>query len=519
MKMKIPKIPKILFGGALIKGGVTLYGAIKSDYVKNPQKKQHKVLAKILTKAATTSFGKKYGFDEILVSEDIYGEFTKRVPVFDYNSMHDRWWYRAMLGEHDVTWAGKLQHFALSSGTSGSPSKYIPVTRDMIKHIQKTSIRQILSMSKYSLPADIFTKGMLMLGGSTHLQYNGTYYAGDLSGITTGNIPFWFQHYFKPGKAIAKESDWQVKLDEIVKNAPNWDIAAIVGVPAWHTILMERIIERYHLNTIHDIWPNLSIFCHGGVSISPYMKGFEKLFGKPMIYIETYLASEGFIAFQNRPNSKGMELVLNLGIFFEFIPFDDDNFHNDGSVKPNPIVLPLEKLEEGKEYALLLTSVAGAYRYLIGDTIKLTDKKYNEIVITGRTKSFLSICGEHLSVDNLNCAIARISKKRDIEIPEYCVVGETSGNMFAHRWYIACNENLSPQEIAMELDTYLGEINDDYRTERLEAIRNVFVEILPVNVFYEYMREQGKEGAQNKFPRVLRGDAAEKWIAYVKEHC
>ncbi len=189
-------------------------------------------------------------------------------------------------GEAYVTCPVRVKYFALSSGTSEASSKYIPVTNDMLKAIKKTSIKQIFSLARYEFPKEFFDKGVLMLGGSTHLNFNGTYYEGDLSGITTKNIPFWFQHFYKPGKRISKERDWPTKLNEIVKKAPNWDIGVIVGVPAWWQILIEKIIDHYKLKNIHEIWPNLSIFVHGGVSFTPYKKGFEKLLGRQLTYIE-----------------------------------------------------------------------------------------------------------------------------------------------------------------------------------------------------------------------------------------
>lgn len=509
------KVPVL---GSIIKTAIELRSKISltTNRIKNPRKEQEKVLRRLLAKASATHFGDAYHFSELLKEKDLISAFKRAVPTFDYDSLHNAWWHRTLQGEPYVCWPGKIKYFALSSGTSGAASKYIPVTQDMVKQIQKTSIRQIFTLTKYDFPKEMFEKGMLMLGGSTQLQYNGTYYEGDLSGITAGNIPFWFQHYYKPGKRISKERDWQAKLDEIVKNAPKWDLMAIVGVPAWMVILMEKIIKTYNLQTIHDIWPNLRIFCHGGVSIEPYRKSFEKLFGQKVTFIETYLASEGFLAYQSRPNASGMELVLNNGIFFEFVPFSNENFDENFNLKPNPQTLTIDEIELGAEYALLITTCAGAYRYLIGDTVKLVNKEYNEIVITGRTKFFLSICGEHLSVDNMTVAVRKLSDAENVNIPEFCVIGDAHENMFAHRWFLACDEPLNAVVAAQKIDQFLGEVNDDYRVERLEAIRDVSVEVLPTAVFYEYMRRQGKEGAQNKFPRVLRGEKKEQWLSYLK---
>jgi hypothetical protein len=227
----------------------------------------------------------------------------------------------------------------LSSGTSGAASKFIPVTDEMIKAIRKTGVRQMLSLSQYDLPTSLISKGILMLGGSTDLKFNGTYFSGDLSGITASKLPIWFQRFYKPGKKIARNRNWGNKLDQIVEKAPEWDIGIIVGVPAWLQLLLEKIIDRYQLKSIHDIWPNLRLFVHGGVSFEPYKLGFERLLGKPLIYLETYLASEGFLAFQALPNRKSMRLVLNNGIFYEFIPFTPQNFDEEGNLVANPQTL------------------------------------------------------------------------------------------------------------------------------------------------------------------------------------
>jgi len=506
--------------GSIIKNAIDFKGKVPRRRIikSNPYKIQKRTLKKILRKAQLTAFGEEYRFGDTLQSKDVVATFQNTVPVFNYDSIFTKWWHRTLTGEPYVCWPGKIKYFALSSGTSEASSKYIPVTNDMLRAIKKTSVRQIFTLGQYNFPKEIFEKGILMLGGSTHLHYNGTYYEGDLSGITTGNIPFWFQHHYKPGKRISKERNWQTKIDEIVKKAPEWDISVIVGVPAWFQILLERIIETYHLNTIHDIWPNLSIFVHGGVAFTPYIKGFERLLARPITYIETYLASEGFIAFQTRPDTDSMKLVLNNGIFYEFVPFTANNFDNSGNLKKNPETITIRDIEENTDYALLLSTCSGAWRYLIGDTIKFTSKELCEIKITGRTKHFLSLCGEHLSVENLNGAVRMLEEETDIEVPEFTVAGIRHKSMFAHKWYLGTDKNIDAGFAAQKIDEYLKQLNDDYRVERLEAIKDVIVEVLPPTVFYDWLREQGKEGAQNKFPRVLKNEKIEQWEAFLRKN-
>jgi hypothetical protein len=480
-------------------------------------RQQEKLLKKLLTKAEFTAFGEHYKFSKILNEQDVVQAFRREVPVHDYNSIFRKWWYRALNGESYVCWPGTVKYFALSSGTSESSSKHIPVTKDMLKAIRNTSIRQLLAQAYYDLPPDHFDRGVLMLGGSTHLNYNGTYFEGDLSGITTGNIPFWFQHFYKPGRRISRERDWNSKLDEIARNAKEWDISIVCGVPAWIQILFERIIAYYKVSTIHDIWPNLKVYVHGGVSLTPYKKGFDRLVAKPLIYMETYLASEGFIAYQERPTAEGMRLVLDNGLFYEFVPFTSDNFDDDGNIKPNPQTLTLNEVEENKEYALLLTTVSGAWRYLIGDTIKFTSLEHFEIVITGRTKHFLSLCGEHLSQDNMNRAIHMVGQELDIDIKEFTVTGIHYETLFAHQWYIGTNDPVDVEVLKNKLDEKLKELNDDYRVERTAALKDIFVEVLPTHVFIDFMRMQGREGGQNKFPRVLKKNRLADWDKYLEQ--
>lgn len=504
--------------GSIIKRAIELRSRMPVIFsTKDPSAIQKKELKKLLKKASNTAFGEHFEFYDIWKSKDPVGEFQKRVPMYDYNAIFKDWWYRALNGEPFVCWPGIVKYFALSSGTSESSSKHIPVTSDMLRAIKKTSIKQIFSLARFDFPKSFFEKGILMLGGSTHLNYNGTYYEGDLSGITTKNIPFWFQHFYKPGRRISKERDWPTKLNEIVKKAKDWDIGVIAGVPAWWQILIEKIIDHYQVDHIHQVWPNLSIFVHGGVSFTPYAKGFEKLLGKPLTYIETYLASEGFIAFQNRPGTIGMQLALDEGLFYEYVPFTNDNFDEEGNLKPDATALTFDQIDEGTEYALLLSTCAGAWRYLIGDTIKFTNKELCEIVITGRTKHFLNLCGEHLSQENMNMAVKMLEDQLNIEVREFTVAGIKLKSMFAHKWYIGTDSQIDTAVLREHIDENLKILNDDYRVERIAAIKDVIIEVVPSRVFYDWMRKRGKEGAQNKFPRVVKNKTLEAWEAHLKE--
>ena len=461
-------------------------------------------------------FGQNYNFTNMVNSRNFVNKFRATVPVHDYNSIYAQWWNKALHHQENVCWPGQVKYFALSSGTSESSSKHIPVTREMVKAIQRTSIRQIISLGGYQgLPDDIFSKGILMLGGSTHLNQKGSYFEGDLSGITASKIPFWFQHFYKPGKKIAQETDWSAKLEEIVETAPQWDIGILVGVPAWCQLLLEKIIERYQLKNIHELWPNLTIYVHGGVSFEPYRKSFDSLVAKPLTCIETYLASEGFIAYQDEQDNRSMKLVTNNGLFFEFVPFNEENFNGDGELVRKPKTLLIDEVKVDEEYALLLSTCAGAWRYLIGDVVKFTNVEKAEIIISGRTKHYLSLCGEHLSVDNMNKAIEMVSDELDIRINEFTVAGVKHGSMFAHKWFIGTDDHVSDVELKFLIDSKLKMLNDDYRVERTSALKDISIEILPHQVFLSWMESKGKIGNQNKFPRVMKNHQLEEWEQFV----
>ncbi len=496
--------------GSLIKQGLRLGTHVKLRN-NSPAYYQKRELKKLLRTAEYTSFGKQYDFTGILNSGNPQTSFQNKVPLFDYDKIFEKWWHRCLNEETDVCWPGHVKFFALSSGTAGSASKHIPVTREMIKALRKASIRQIITLGKYDLPATVFEKGILWLGGSTDLKKQGGYFEGDVSGISARQVPIWFQHFYKPGKKISLEKDWNVKLEEITRQAANWDIGIITGVPAWVQILLEKVIAHYKLNNIHEIWPNLHIYAHGGVSFEPYRNSFTKFFSKKVHYIEMYPASEGFIAFQSEPEAKYMKLITDNGIYYEFIPFNDENFDANGEVTPEAKALRIEEVKENTDYALVMSTCAGAWRYLIGDVIRFTDKNNANITISGRTKHFLSLTGEHLSVDNMNKAIEYVSEKTNVEIPEFTVSGIPYEGTFAHDWYIGTKEEIDVVMAKKLIDEKLSELNDDYLVERKSALKDIFVHAIPIQKFYDFMDHKGKMGGQNKFPRVMKPEQYKEW--------
>jgi hypothetical protein len=479
---------------------------------------QKRVLRKLLTTAFATEFGVQYGFFDILGQEDMVEAFRTRVPVHTYNDMAV-WWDEARKGKRDVTWKGIIKHFALSSGTSEGASKYIPVSKQMIRAIQKSSLKQYASILKEKeVPVSVFNHSSLMMGSSTNLKYSNGHLEGDLSGIVTSRIPLWFEAFAKPGVQTRK-MPWRDKIMAIAEQAREWDISMIGGVPAWIIMLFEEINQRYGVKSIHEIWPNLKVYFHGGVAIAPYLTALKSYFNEEVFLFETYLASEGFFAYQSRLHAEGMKLIANNGIFFEFVPFNEENFDEDGNLRSRfPKTHTVSEIEEGEEYAMLISTCAGAWRYLIGDTIRFQTLKHMEINITGRTKHYLSLCQEHLSVDNMNQALSETAEAFGVHCQEYCVAGKKleSGG-FGHEWYVSADKSLDVPAFTAALDEKLKEINDDYKTERDYALKEITVNVLSNEVFVDFLESLGKQGAQVKFPRVIKGAQYDKWLNFVQE--
>ncbi len=487
-----------------------------------PEKYQHITLRKLLETAQYTAFGKAYDFEGLLNSTTpIEQSFREHIPIFDYSKMHKEWWYRLLEGEENISWPGKVKYFALSSGTSEAASKYIPVTNDMIKSVKNVAFKQFFSLTNFELPAQTFSKGVLMLGGTTALQEHDGFFTGDMSGISAKKIPRLLSNiYYKPGQKISKKTEWEDRIDMIVENARNWDVGTVCGIPSWVQIVFERIFEKYKVQSIHEIWPNLKVYIHGGVAFEPYREWFNNASSQPITYIETYMASEGSFGFKKRPNAKGIGLVLNAGIFFEFLPFTSENFDVDGNIiNPHPKTFLVHEVKPKVHYAVLLSTCSGAWRYMIGDVVQFTNVSQSEIVIVGRTKQFLSICGEHVSVDNLNAAIEKAIHEHQFELRDFTVAGyrDETDNTFIHHWFIASDDkDLALDAIRDTIDTEMCQLNDDYAVERKSALKKVLLTVIPSTFIDEYMKEQGRYGAMNKFPKVMKGDQQKAWFKFLK---
>jgi len=500
--------------GAIIKSAIDLKGSFTSET--DPVKEQEEVLKQLLEKASATAFGTYYGFEQILQSDDIQKAFSEAIPYYDYNKMRDMWWSRTEKGLKNITWPGKPSYFALSSGTTGKSSKRIPVTDEMITAIRDAGIQQVSALSNFDLPSDFFEKEIMMLGSSTDLQERDEFLEGEISGISASNIPFWFQGYYKPGEDISKIDDWDERVQTIAERAKTWDIGALSGIPSWMELMMKKVIEYHKADSIHDVWPNLQVYTSGGVAFQPYEKSFRKLLNKEVTVIDTYLASEGFIAFQQRPDTTSMKLVTDNGIYFEFVPFKPEYINEDGSISQEAPSIPLSEVKKDQDYVLIMSSVSGAWRYIIGDTIAFTDIERAEIKITGRTKFFLNVVGSQLSVNKMDTALRELEQQFDIEIPEFTLAAVKIKDEFYHHWYLGTEASIDAEQLSSALDEALKGANKNYKVARSKALKGVKVTTVAPDVFYEWNAKSKKKGGQVKMARVMNEEKFAEWEDFVK---
>ncbi|WP_373512299.1 GH3 auxin-responsive promoter family protein [Persicitalea sp.] len=501
--------------GSFIKKAVDLGEAL--THYDSPVEEQEKVLRDLLETAKDTAFGKHYNFETILESDTLFKTFAERVPSHDYDKINDNWWHRTLAGEADVTWPGSPDYFAVSSGTT-STSKHIPVTDEMISAIRRAGIGQVLALSEYDMPPDFFEKEILMLGSSTDLKEVEGHLEGEISGISASNIPSWFEFYYKPGKEISGIEDWDVRVQRIAEEAPNWDIGSLSGIPSWIELMLKKVIEYHGLNNIHEIWPNLMVYTSGGVAIDPYIESLNKLMAHPLIYIDTYLASEGFLAFQSRPETKAMKLVLNNGIYFEFVPFQDRFMAEDGTVRPDAPVLNSMEVTEGVDYVLLISTVSGAWRYMIGDTVQFTDVERGEIIISGRTKFYLNVVGEQLPVNKMSDAVQKLSEQKGISIKEFTVAAvRREDGEYINSWYLGADEAVAQSDdVAQLLDDALRESNKNYDVARSKALKGVEAKVIPTEMFTKWNERTKKKGGQVKMPKVMKEEDFREFEAFVE---
>lgn len=503
--------------GQIIKSGIELGNRLSKEQ-ENPAAAQQQQLIQLLQKSKDTAFGIFYNFAGLLQEDDTISAFRKAVPLHDYQTMNSRWWQQQQLNEN-ITWPGKPAYFALSSGTTGKKSKRIPVTDDMLAAFRAVGVSQAMSLANFDLPKEIFEKEVLLLSSSADLdEHRHGHLEGEISGINSSNLPPWFGGFYRPGKEIAAISDWDNRVEKIAEEAINWDIGAIAGIPSWVSLLLQAIIDKHELKTIHDIWPNLSIYLSGGVAFEPYRQTFEALTERPLLYMDTYLASEGFFAYTARPGSMNMKLAIEHDIFYEFIPFDERGFDEMGNILEDPTVFSIDEVQEKEDYALIVSSPAGAWRYMIGDTIQFTDLEAMEMRISGRTKYFLNVVGSQLSEDKMNAAIEKMEQVLDLDFKEYAVAAlKDENDEFYHQWVLGGDNQSTDKDIAKTLDEALKELNKNYKVARNKALKGIKVKVLDTDLIFSWLETKKKKGGQIKLPKIMKPEMMEDLLTYAKE--
>lgn len=467
-------------------------------FMKYPIDVQNEVLAQLIQKAASTEWGMKYGYKDI---QD-YRQFQDRVPTSNYEDMYP-YIERLMKGEKNILWPGAVSWFAKSSGTTNARSKFIPVTPEALEDCHYKGGKDMVSlyMTNYN-QRSMFSGKSLTIGGSHQINpLNPKSNYGDVSAVIMQNLPIWAKIVKTPSLKVALMSEWEAKLEAMVDECSNENVTSMAGVPTWTLILLRRIIERKNLDSILDIWPNLELFVHGAVSFEPYRELFQQLIpSKEMNYQEVYNASEGFFGIQNEPDKKELLLMLDYGIYYEFIPMDQYGQETE-------TVIPLKEVELHKNYALLISTNAGLWRYKIGDTVKFSSLSPFKIKISGRTRHFINAFGEELIIENADQAIKHACQKTKSQISNYMAAplyfeGNARGS---HEWLLEFETPPNDlQKFTYYLDKKLREVNSDYDAKRYQDMALVapLVHLLPRGSFYDWLKSKGKLGGQYKVPRL-----------------
>jgi hypothetical protein len=466
--------------------------------VRQPEATQRRVLEMLLSRGRTTRYGHEYRFGRIRNYED----YRRQVPIVTYEELFP-YIERALRGEAHVLWPGKVQWFAKSSGTTNDRSKFIPLTPESLNLSHYKAGRDLLGTYLVNNPdSQLFAAKNLSVGGSHELgTYGGRARTGDLSAVLIENMPALYESFRSPSKAVALMGDWEQKMDAMAHQTMAQRISSVSGVPTWTQVLCERILELSGKQNMNEVWPSLELFFHGGVSFAPYRERFRALMPAPnMSFMEVYNASEGFIAMQNDPKRCDLLMMLDHGIFYEFLPLDED-----GSTGKEAV--PLEGVVPGRTYALVISTVSGLWRYQIGDTVRITETQPFKLVISGRTKHYINAFGEELMIDNADAAIAEACLQTGALVRDY-----TAGPIYlsakgsgAHEWIIEFQQEPADRAyFARVMDDTLRRVNSDYDAKRshdfiLAAPKLHYAE---AGTFYEWMRLRGKLGGQNKVPRL-----------------
>ncbi len=467
-------------------------------FMEYPCEVQEETLQTLLAQAQNTEWGKKYSFQDISSIKT----FQKEVPLQTYDDIKS-YVKRLRHGEPNLLWPGEIKWFAKSSGTTSDKSKFIPVTKETLEQCHFRGGKDVMAFYTRNYPDSRIFKGKaLTLGGSHQINnFNNNSLYGDLSAILIENIPFWAELIRIPGQDIALMDQWDIKLKEITRTTVHENVTNLAGVPSWNLVMIRYILEQTGKENLLEVWPNLELFVHGGVSFDPYREQFEELIpSTKMHYMETYNASEGFFGIQDDPTRKDMLLMLDYGIFFEFIPMK--HFGKD-----NSSALTIGEVNTSENYALVISTNGGLWRYIIGDTIRFTSLKPYRFVITGRTKHFLNAFGEEVIIDNAEKALRIACKKSGAIINEYTVapVFMSSRQKARHEWCIEfTKEPADPEYFTTVLDHALMAANSDYEAKRFKNITldKPLVHIIGKQTFYNWFLKNNKLGGQNKIPRL-----------------
>ncbi len=467
------------------------------NWVSNPIAAQREVLQHLITSAQYTEFGRKYNFSKLFSIRD----YKKNVPINEYDDIK-HYIKRMMDGEANILWNTPVSWFAKSSGTTSDKSKFIPISDESLSDTHFKASKDVLTTYYKNYPeSDLLTGKSLVVGGSHQVnQVNDDINYGDLSAVLMQNTPFWGHWIRTPELSIALLDEWENKIEKLAQITMHENVTSIAGVPTWTIVLINRILTLSGKQYLKDVWPNLELYIHGGVSFVPYREQLDRLIGKPINYLEIYNASEGFIAGQDKLGEEGMLLFTDHGIFYEFMPVDEYG-------KDDPHTTGLKDVELNKNYALVISTNGGLWRYLIGDTVQFTSLQPYKLKVTGRLKHYINAFGEELIVDNSDKAIAIASEKTQAIVTDYTAapVFFSDNSNGAHEWLIEFNKE--PEDLdkfTYELDNALKSINSDYEAKRHKniALRMPVIHALKKGTFTEWLRSKGKLGGQHKVPRL-----------------
>lgn len=465
--------------------------------MKYPYDVQEEWFRKLISTAKDTEWGKKYDYKNIKSTR----EFSRRVPVSTYEQLKP-YIDRLRAGEQNILWPEEVKWFAKSSGTTAGRSKFIPMSQSSIEECHYKGGKDMLSIYFNLNPeSGMFEGKNLVMGGSGVFNEvsNTSYYEGDLSAILMTNLPFWAQFKRTPSLEIALMDEWENKLELMAESTLEHDVRSISGVPSWMLVLLKKILKKAKKENLKEVWPNLEVFFHGGVKFEPYREQYNSIIPPGGIfYMNTYNASEGFFGIQDQKENDDLLLMLDYGIYYEFVPIAQVGLEN-------PDTVPLSEVESGVNYAIVISTNAGLWRYLIGDTVMFTSTSPHRIRITGRTMNYINVVGEELVVDNAEKAMVIACAKTGAVIREFTAAPLFSENNIYHQWIIEFEQEPNDEDLFREIfDNGLKSLNSDYDAKRYQnlVLKPPLLRFVPHGTFYQWMKKRNKLGGQNKVPRL-----------------